>query len=218
MDINITKLTNTDTLVSFLRKDIGEQLNLKVFQRNLNRFEKDWIKTGSQVYAKSQKDLKQTVSLKFFGDKASLSSSGSVKLAEITLDVRSNKLTSFAHSTNNESVANVGTTASTHRVTRVAILRSKGKQVAIIGKKSKSSFFAGARDQKTPVHKGKIKGFSPKGYKNKIFIRLQANTWRQGRRLPIAEMYGIPNAYLLNSKRTKAAFNFEQRLKELWKP
>jgi hypothetical protein len=184
----------------------------------LHRFEKDWVKTGSQVFAKSQKDLKQTVSLKFFGDKASLSSSGQVKLAEITLDIRSNKLVSFAHSTRNESVANVGTTASTHRVTRVAILRSKGKQVAIIGKKSKSSFFAGARDERTPVYKGRIKGFSPKGYKDKIFIRLQANTWRQGKRLPIAEMYGIPNAYLLNSRRTKDTFRFDQRLKDLWKP
>lgn len=217
MDITVTKLTNTETLVSFLRKDLNEQLNLQVFQRNLHRFEKDWVKKGSELYTKSQRDLKQDLTSKMFANKSSLSSSGSVKLAEIALQVRSNKLASFAHSTAMESVTEAGGSGS-FRVTKAAILRGKGKQVVVISRKSKSNFFAGARDGSTPKFKGRIKGFSPRGYRDKIYIRLQPHTWVQGKRQPIAEMYGLPNAYLLNSNRTKTAFNFEQRIKDLWKP
>jgi len=217
MDITITQSSSKSTLVSFLRKDIEEKLDLKVFSKNLHRFTKDWVKETSSIYTKSQKDLRQDLSLKMFADKVSLSSSSSVKLAEITLAVRSNSLASFAHSTLTETVTEAGGSGR-FRVTRAATLLGKSKQVAVISRKSRSSYFASARDDLTPKFQGRIKGFTPKGHKGKIFIRLQPKTWgARKQRLPIAQMYGIPNAYLLNSKRTKTAFNFDQRLKDLWK-
>lgn len=216
MELSINSTTKS-TLVSFLRKDFEEKLNLRVFSKNLHRFRDDWVKETSSIYTKSKKDLRQDISLKMFTDKSSLSSSGNTKLAEITLQVRSNKLASFAHSTNVEQVTEAGGSGK-FRVTRAAMLRGKSKEVAVIGRKSKSRVFAKARTGTTPVFGGRIKGFTPKGYAGHIFIRLQPKTWKKKQRLPIAEMYGIPNAYLMNSKRTKTSFNFDQRLKELWKP
>lgn|SRR5574343_555991 len=216
MDIKLTQNSSSSSVVSFIKKGIEEKLDLKVFQRNVHRFTKDWVKETSGIYTKSQRDLTKDLSVKMFADKTSLSSSGSVKLAEITLAVQSNKLTSFAHSTKVEPVTEDGGSGR-FRVTRVAMLRGKSREVAVISKRSKSTFFARARDGVTPVFQGRIKGFSPKGSK-KIYIRLQPHTWKNNKRLPIAEMYGIPNAYLLNSNRTKTKFNFDQRLKDLWKP
>jgi len=217
LDIKITQTSSKSTLVSFLKKNLEEKLDLKVFSKNLHRFTKDWVKETSSIYTKSQKDLRQDLSLKILADKVSLSSSVKIKLAKITLAVRSNSLASFAHSTLTETVTEAGGSGR-FRVTRATIIRGKSKQVSIISRKSRSSYFASARDDVTPKFQGRIKGFTPKGHKGKIFIRLQAHTWKDNKRLPIAQMYGIPNAYLLNSKRTKDAFKFDQRLKDLWKP
>jgi len=216
MDINIVS-SNSTTIATAIRKDISEQFGLRTFSKNLNRFTKDWVKETSSIFTKSQKDLRQDISVKMFADKSSLSSSGNIKLAEITLQVRSNKLASFAHSTNFETVTESGGSGK-FRVTRAAMLRGTSKDVAVIGRRSKSRLFAKARTGTTPVFGGRIKGFTPKGYAGHIFIRLQPKTWSKKQRLPIAEMYGIPNAYLMNSRRVKNSFNFDQRIKDLWKP
>lgn len=221
IDVKPSGSSSFGKIKDWLTAQVASEVKLDVFNRNLDVFVKDWKVATASIYGKrSYKDYDAAVKVKHMVTNTKKILGVDVPthrtLATIELKVSSNKLGSFINTTKNESVTEAGGSG-TFRVTRASILR-KQHVVAVIGKKSKSSFFAGARDQKTPVHKGKIKGFSPKGYKNKIFIRLQANTWRQGRRLPIAEMYGIPNAYLLNSKRTKEAFRFEQRIKDLWKP
>lgn len=214
--------SNTGELTKWLKTNLESSLKIERFNQNLVIFKKDWCKTASELYTKrSQKDFEKyvTVSSLTKGTAKGILEGGSNRtLANITLKVESNKLSSFNYDTHLGMVSEDGGSGK-HRVTRVAILKGSRKKVPIIPDTNKSSFFKGAMGAKvTPRYKGRIKGFVPKGHK-KIYIRLQPKTWGEGhRRLPIAEMYGIPNAYLLNSNRTKTKFNFDQRLKDLWKP
>ena len=212
--------SNTGELTKWLKTNLESSLKIERFNQNLVIFKKDWCKTASELYTKrSQKDFEKyvTVSSLTKGTAKGILEGGSNRtLANITLKVASNLLTSFSYDTYLGMVTEAGGSGK-HRITRAAILKGQQKQVVMIGSKNRNPKFQVAKTGLTPRYKGRIKGFVPKGYK-KIYIRLQPHTWVDGQRQPIAQMLGIPNAYLLNSNRTKTKFNFDQRLKDLWKP
>lgn len=212
----------------WLTAQIASEVKVDVFNKNLDVFAKDWKVATASIFAKrSYKDYDSVMTVKHMVSNNTkilgINVTTHRTLATIELKVRSNKLGSFIHSSKLEPVQEFAAHGErSYLVTRVAILRSK-RQVPSISFKSKSAYFANTRDSLSPKHKGRLKGFITKKDKNKIFIRMQAHTWRKiskgvYQRLPIAEMYGIPDAYLLNSIRTKKAFNFDQRIKDLWKP
>jgi hypothetical protein len=211
--------SNKGELTKWLTQNLESSLKIERFNQNLVAFKNDWCKTAADLYTKrSPKEFAKyiTVSSLMKGTAKGILEGNSIRtLANITLKVEANQLTSFSYDTHLGQVTEAGGSGK-HRITRAAILKGQNKQVVMVGSKSKSARFALAKTGKTPVYKGRIKGFVPKGSK-KIYIRLQPHTWVKGSRQPIAQMYGIPNAYLLNSKRTKDAFNFDQRLKDLWK-
>lgn len=220
LPINPSGRSNKGELTKWLTQNLESSLKIERFNQNLVVFKNDWCKTASNLYTKrSAKDFAKGVTMSTLtkGTAKGILGGNSVKtLANITLKVESNLLSSFSYDTHLGMVTEAGGSGK-HRITRVAILKGQRKQVAMIGSRSKSARFASARDGITPKYKGRIKGFVPKGSK-KIYIRLQPHTWVAGSRQPIAQMFGIPNAYLLNSRRTKDSFKFDQRIKDLWKP
>lgn len=212
--------SNTGELTKWLKSNLESSLKRNRFNDNLVLFKKDWCKTAADLYTKrSQKDFEKYVSVTSLLKKDAtgiLSGTAPRTLSTITLKVESNLLTSFSYDTRVGMVTEAGGSGK-HRITRAAILKGQRKQVVMIGSKNRHPKFQVAKTGLTPKYKGRIKGFVPKGYK-KIYIRLQPHTWVDGQRQPIAQMLGIPNAYLLNSNRTKTKFKFDQRLKDLWKP
>lgn len=217
LPINPSGRSNKGALTKWLTQNLESSLKIERFNQNLVVFKNDWCKTASNLYTKrSTKDFAKGVTMSTLtkGTAKGILEGNSVRtLANITLKIEQNKLTSFEYDTHLGSVS-----GGKYRIVRAAILKGQRKQVATISKRSRDSIYAVARDGTTPRAKGRIKGFIPKGTKGKIFIRLHEHTWSAGSRTEIAQMFGIPNAYLLNSRRTKDAFKFDQRIKDLWKP
>jgi len=214
--------SNKGELTKWLTKNLESSLKIERFNQNLVVFKNDWCKTAATLYTKrTQKDFVKGVTMSTLTKgtaKGILGGNSARTLANITLKVEAQQLTSFSYDTHLGKVSSAdGLHSGKFRITRAAIIKGQRKQVVVVGSKSKSARFAGARDGKSPLYQGRIKGFIPKGSK-KIYIRLQPHTWVDGSRQPIAQMFGIPNAYLLNSRRTKDAFKFDQRIKDLWKP
>jgi hypothetical protein len=212
--------SNKGELTKWLAQNLESSLKIERFNQNLVAFKNDWCKTAADLYTKrSPKEFAKyvTISSLMKGTAKGILEGNSVRtLANITLKVEANQLTSFSYDTHLGQVTEEGGSGK-HRITRAAILKNSRKSVPHISDTNRSERFKGAMGKNaTPIYKGRIKGFVPKGSR-KIYIRLQPHTWSGGTRQPIAQMYGIPNAYLLNSKRTKDAFNFDQRLKDLWK-
>ena len=210
--------SNTGELTKWLKTNLESSLKRNRFNDNLVLFKKDWCKAASDLYTKrSQKDFEKYVTMSSLlkKDAEGVLAGGSKRtLANITINVEQNKLSSFSYDTHLGMVTEAGGSGK-FRITRASILKGQRKQVVMIGK-TRSPIYETARTGITPKFKGRIKGFVPKGSK-KIFIRLHEHTWVGGKRTEIAQMYGIPNAYLLNSNRTKNKFKFDQRLKDLWK-
>jgi hypothetical protein len=208
--------SNKGELTKWLTQNLESSLKIERFNQNLVVFKNDWCKTAASLYTKrSPKEFAKYVTMSTLtkGTAKSILEGNIVRtLANITLKVEHNKLASFEYDTHLDSVS-----GGNYRIVRAAVLKGQRKQVAVISRKSRDPIYATARDGITPRAKGRIKGFIPKGTKGKIFIRLHEHTWVGGKRTEIAQMYGIPNAYLLNSRRTKDAFKFDQRLKDLWK-
>jgi len=212
--------SNKGELTKWLTQNLESSLKIERFNQNLVVFKNDWCKTAANLYTKrSPKEFAKGVTMSTLtkGTAKGILGGNSVRtLANITLKVEAQQLTSFSYDTHLGSVNEEGGSGK-HRITRVAILKNSRKSVPHISDSNKAERFKGAMGTKvTPRYKGRIKGFVPKGSK-KIYIRLQPHTWVEGQRQPIAQMTGIPNAYLLNSRRTKDSFKFDQRLKDLWK-
>lgn len=210
MNNSIIVTANKTGVEGFIQQTLASQIDIKNFNSNLKKLVDDWATVASNTYEKRavshfKKIMKVTP----------LAKGQTNRVATIEIPIIQNKLASFKYSTQMETVTEFGGSGK-FRVTRVAIRKGVAMEVAKIPKSSKSKFFAGARDGLTPQFQGRIKGFSPKGYRGKIFIRLQAHTWKDGKRLPIAEMSGIPDAYLLTSNRVTTAVNLNERLKNLW--